>query len=139
MNTNEHKEEAEGVLLTRRIIGCAMRVHNTLGAGFLEKVYENALTHELNKNGIAVEQQKTIKIFYDDVLIGSCVADLIIEGRVLLELKATTGLADEHIAVCLNYLRVTKIPVCLLVNFGKPRLQIKRLVGDTYTDISDPI
>jgi GxxExxY protein len=131
MNTNERKEKMEP-LLTEKIIGCAMKVHNTLGAGFLEKVYENAMVHELRKNGLFVEQQKPIPVFYDAVCVGDYVADLIVEGKVLVELKAISGLIDEHTAICLNYLRCTKLGVCLLINFGKPRLQFKRLVSDVY-------
>src|ERR1043165_4900092 len=115
-------------LLTERVIGAAMKVHNALGAGFLEKVYENALVHELGKMGLSVEQQKAIPVFYDGVCVGDYVADLIVEGKLLLELKAIAGLTDEHTAICLNYLRCAKLPVCLLFNFGKPRLGFKRLV-----------
>jgi GxxExxY protein len=119
-------------LLTERIIGCAMKVHNTLGAGFLEKVYENALVHELRKNSLCVEQQKPIPVVYDNVCVGDYVSDLIVERQVLVELKALAGFTDEHTAICLNYLRCATLPVCLLLNFGKPHLQIKRLVSQYY-------
>jgi GxxExxY protein len=125
-------------LLTEQIIGAAMRVHNVLGAGFLEKVYENALVHELRKMGLKVEQQKAIPVFYDGVCVGDYVADLIVEGQVLLELKAVTGLTEVFTAICLNYLRCTELGVCLLLNFGTPRLQVKRLVGESY-DLANPI
>ncbi|HUO06828.1 MAG TPA: GxxExxY protein [Phycisphaerae bacterium] len=118
--------------LTEQIIGAAMRVHNTLGVGFLEKVYENALAHELRKMGFTVLQQHPIPVYYDGIVVGDYVADLVVEGKVVLELKTARALADEHTSICINYLHACKLPVCLLINFGTPRLQFKRLVGDTY-------
>lgn len=113
--------------MTEKIIGCAFSVINSLGCGFLEKVYENALAIELNEAGLAVEQQKPIKILYRDVLVGEYVADLLVEGKVLVELKAAQALEDAHHAQCLNYLKATGNPVCLLLNFGRPELQIRRV------------
>ena len=112
--------------LTERIIGCAFRVHNVLGCGFAEKVYENALVHELRKAGIAVCQQVPIDIWYDGVLVGKYVADLIVEGSVLVETKAVRAFDDGHTSQCLNYLAATKLTVCLLLNFGK-RVEVRRL------------
>jgi GxxExxY protein len=117
--------------LTEVIIGCAMRVHNKLGIGFLEKVYENALLHELRKAGFNVQQQHALPVYYDGVIVGDFCSDLIVEGKVLIELKAIRAFAEEHTAICMNYLRASNLPVCLLINFGTPRLAIKRLVGDT--------
>jgi len=113
--------------LTERIIGCAFRVANTLGSGFLEKVYENALAHELGKNGLKVVQQHPVPVYYDGVLVGDFSADLLVEGTVLLELKAVQEFHDIHTAQCLNYLKATGLPLCLLMNFAKPRVEIKRL------------
>ena len=90
MSSND--KEADG--LTERIVGCAFTVSNALGAGFLEKVYENALAHELRKAGLQVEQQKPIGVVYDNVLVGDYIADLIINGEVILELKAAKALDD---------------------------------------------
>ena len=118
--------------LTERVIGCAMKVHNTLGAGFLEKVYENALVHELRKNGFQVEQQKPIPVMYDNVCVGDYIADLIVEGVILVELKAIQTLDTIHSAQCINYLAATKLPVCLLINFGK-RVEVKRIAGPTLS------
>jgi GxxExxY protein len=115
--------------LTERIIGCAFTVANTLGCGFLEKVYENALAHELRKNGIFVEQQKAIGVIYDGVVVGEFFADLLAEHTVILELKAAKEHHDVFTACCLNYLKATRKPVCLLLNFGMPRLDIKRYRG----------
>ena len=122
MNTDE--EQLNG--LTERIIGCAFRVHNVLGFGFAEKVYENAMVHDLRKSGLQVQQQVPIKIWYDGVLVGEYIADLIVEGFVLLEIKAVKAFDDGHIAQCLNYLAATKLPLSLLLNFGK-KVEVKRL------------
>ena len=125
--------------LSEKVLRCAVKVHSALGCGFLEKIYENALVHELRKEGLQVEQQKPIVIRYDGVVVGEYVADLVVEGKLLLELKAIAGFSAEHTAICLNYLRATKIPVCLLLNFGRTALQIKRLVGDNYIDFPEKI
>lgn len=126
MNADERRSELARI--TRRIIGCAYRVSNTLGSGFLEKVYENALAHELRKDGLAIRQQHSVQVRYDGVLVGDFVADLLVEDSALVELKAVQGLDDAHMAQCMNYLRATGLRVCLLINFGKPRLEIKRVV-----------
>ncbi len=114
--------------LSERILGAAFKVHNTLGAGFLEKVYENALVHELRKDGIAVEQQRAIQVKYDGILVGVYQADLIVDGRVLVECKAVSSFDPVHEAQLLNYMRATGIRVGLLLNFGRPKLQYRRLV-----------
>jgi GxxExxY protein len=141
MNTNINKEGSivTTPLLTERIIGAAMKVHNTLGPGFLEKVYENAMVHELRKMGLFVEQQRPIPVYYDGVCVGDYVSDLIVEGKVLLELKAISAFSSEHTPICLNYLHCAKLPVCLLINFGQKRLQVKRLVSDWYNQEDSPI
>lgn len=122
-------ENPEINLVTEEVIGCAYTVGNTLGNGFLEKVYENALAHELRKSGLSVTQQEKIEVRYDGVVVGEYVADLIIDGSVLVELKAVKVLDDNHLAQCLNYLKATGLYVCLLINFGSPRVQVKRLVN----------
>ena len=114
--------------ITETIIAAAYQVTNTLGVGFLEKVYENALYYELRKQGLSVEQQKTIKVRYDGVDVGEYFADLLVENQVLVELKAVKAFDEIHMAQCLNYLKATGMKVCLLLNFGKPRLDIKRIV-----------
>jgi GxxExxY protein len=115
--------------VTERIIGCAFTVANTLKCGFLEKVYENALAHELAKNGLVVAQQIGITVDYDGVIVGAYTADLLVEDTVLVELKTVKVLDAIHSAQCLNYLVATGLQVCLLFNFGNPRLEIKRLVN----------
>ena len=116
--------------ITERVIGCAYTVANTLGTGFLEKVYENALAYELRKAGYAVQQQSSIQVRYGDVVVGEYVADILVESSVLVELKAMKGLDDIHTAQCLNYLKATGLQVCLLINFGGRRVQVKRIVND---------
>ena len=118
--------------LTELIIGCAYTVGRELGVGFLEKVYENALAHELVKVGLRVKQQEPIQIFYDRVLVGEYVPDFIINDEIIVELKAVKNIDSAHIAQCLNYLKATHKQICLLINFGSQRVQIKRLAGSTY-------
>jgi GxxExxY protein len=125
MNTDEHRLNE----ITENIIRCVYAVANTLGNGFLEKVYENALAHELRKAGFLVEQQKGIKVRYDGVVVGDYMADLLVQKEVLVELKAVKTLDNIHIAQCLNYLKATGLKVCLLLNFGTPKVQIRRLVN----------
>jgi GxxExxY protein len=116
-------------LLTEKIIGCAFRVSNELGCGLLEKVYENAMVYELRKNGLFVEQQRRFKVFYDGMEVGEYVADLVVERTVLLELKAIKNFDDSHSAQCINLLAITKLLACLMMNFAKPKIEIKRFRG----------
>ncbi len=126
MDTDEHGLNA----LTQLAIGCAYRVSNTLGAGFLEKVYENALVIELRKAGLAVEQQKPLPVRYEGQIVGDYIADLLVEDAVLIELKAVSALDDVHLAQCINYLKAADLKLCLLMNFGKPRVEIRRIRND---------
>jgi GxxExxY protein len=116
--------------LSTRIIGCGLRVAGTLGNGFLEKVYENALAHELRKAGLGVEQQRGITVMYDGVMVGEYFIDLLVETSILVELKTVAELRGAHRAQCLNYLRATGMHLCLLMNFGRPRLEVRRVVFD---------
>ena len=115
--------------LSDRIIGCAYAVSNGLGAGFLEKVYENALAHELRKAGLRAEQQRPLIVKYDGVVVGEYAADLLVADCILVELKAVKALDDIHLAQCLNYLKATGLSLCLLINFGKPRVDVRRVVN----------
>ncbi|OGB99948.1 MAG: GxxExxY protein [candidate division NC10 bacterium RIFCSPLOWO2_12_FULL_66_18] len=126
MNTDEERLND----ISGRVIGAAMTVSNTLGAGFLEKVYENALVHELRRSGLRVEQQRPLAVTYDGVIVGEYAADVIVEGSVILELKAVRVVDQVHVAQCLNYLKATGMRLCLLLNFGSPRLQVKRIIRD---------
>jgi len=123
MNTDTHRLNE----ITEKIIGCAFKVTNTLGSGFLEKVYENALVHELRKINIKVKQQESIEVYYDNIVVGEYTADILVEGNVLIELKAVKNLDEIHVAQCINYLRATGLKLCLLLNFGNPKLEIKRI------------
>ena len=112
--------------LTEKIIGCAMKVHSKLGPGFLESVYQKALTHELRKAGLKVECEKPIAVHYDGVAVGDFSADVLVEDRVLLELKANQTLAPANEVQLVNYLTATGIEIGLLLNFGAERLEFKR-------------
>ena len=115
--------------LTERIIGCAYLVHNTLGPGFLEKVYENSLRIELQKAGLKVKQQEPINVYYNDELVGEFYADLMVDGCVIVELKAIRELAKEHEVQIVNYLNATGINDGLLINFGSS-VSVKRKYKD---------
>ena len=108
-----HKE------ITDQILKAYYKVYNHLGYGFLEKVYENALGIELQKAGLFCERQKPIKVFYDEKVVGNYFADLVVNDRVIIELKAAIGICEEHECQLINYLKATEIEVGLLLNFGK--------------------
>jgi GxxExxY protein len=110
--------------LTQRVIGCAFRVHNQLGAGYLEKVYENALAIELGEAGLAVQQQCPIKVYYHGQPIGDFFADLLVESCLIVEIKAVREIAREHEVQLVNYLTATSINDGLLLNFG-PSVNVK--------------
>ena len=122
-----HADEASVNRLSERVIDCAFQVLNTLGAGFLEKVYENALVHEIRKAGLTVAQQQGITVAYDGIVVGEYNVDLLVEGTIIVELKAIKALDNAHTAQCLNYLKATGLHLCLLLNFGKSRLEIHRI------------
>lgn len=116
--------------ITRPIIAGFYQAYNTLGYGFLEKVYENALALELRKRGLKVEKQRPINVYYEGELVGEYFADLLVEGCVIVEIKTVEALCDEHFAQLLNYLKATDIEVGLLLNFG-PKPQARRKVFET--------
>ncbi len=105
--------------ITERIIGCAFTVHSKLGTGFLEKVYENALALELGKNRLSVQQQVPVTVHYDGFSVGEYFADLLVENRIICELKANQAIAPEHEVQLVNYLAATGFDIGLLINFGK--------------------
>ena len=102
---------------------------NTLGAGFLEKVYENALALELRRAGLTVTQQHGVTVTYDGAVVGEYFVDLMVNDALLVELKTVRALDEAHCVQCVNYLKAAGLPLCLLLNFGKPRLEIKRVVN----------
>ena len=124
--TEMTREELDS--LTRKVIGAALRVSSTLGHGFLEKVYENSMVHELPKIGLRVEQQRPVQVRYDGQIVGDYITDILVERAIVLEIKACEGLDRSHYSQCANYLRATGLRACLLLNFGKPRLELKRIV-----------
>jgi GxxExxY protein len=115
--------------VTQEIIGCAYKVGNTLGSGFLEKVYENALSYEMSKAGLNVERQVKLNVYYESIIAGEYIADIIVEQKVLVELKSVKALNDDHMAQCMNYLKATGLPVCLLINFGRNKVDVKRIAN----------
>ena len=114
--------------LTARIIGAAYKVSSTLGSGFLEKVYENALAIELREAGLSSRKQHAVKVRYRGEVVGNYLTDLLVEGSVVVEIKVVDGLEASHRAQCIHYLRATGLRVCLLLNFGRPRLELRRIV-----------
>ena len=112
--------------LTRKIIGCALDVTKELGSGFLESVYEKAMTVALTDAGIPHETQRPIRVRFRGETVGDYVADILVENKVIVELKAVRAITREHEAQIINYLNATRVEVGLLINFGKPKLEFKR-------------
>ena len=125
MNTDKHGLD----LITERIIGCAFKVANAPGSGFLEKVYENALVIELSNVGPRFEQQKLIQVNYNGKVVGDYIADLVVEDSVLVELKAAKSLDEIHMAQCMNHLKTARLRPGLIINFGRPKIEVKRIIN----------
>jgi GxxExxY protein len=121
----KHKE------LTAKIIDCAYKVHRELGFGFLESVYQNAFMIELTKAGLQCEQEKRIQVRYDGRVVGDFVADIVVEDKVIIELKSVSQVHPAHAAQLVNYLKATGMEVGLLINFGE-QVEIKRKVLDHH-------
>jgi GxxExxY protein len=113
--------------LTRKIIGCAMKVHSTLGNGFQEVIYQRALAIELSYEGIAFEREKEMGVFYRGEHIGTRRVDFFVDDAIMVELKALVALEDVHLAQAINYLEAYKMEIGLLINFGAKSLQFKRV------------
>jgi len=129
MHTDDVDGESPLDPLTHRIIGASFEVAKTLGHGFLEKIYKNALAHELSLAGFKVEREVAFRIIYKELDIGAYLADLIVERAVVVELKAMDGpIGGVHLGQCINYLRASGLKRGLVINFGQPRLQWKRVV-----------
>jgi len=126
MNADIQKSRLDRISLG--FIGVAQQVSSTLGVGFVEKVYENSLVIELRKRGLEVEQQRPVHVHYDGQIVGDFIPDLMIEQEIVVEIKALPLLEPNHRQQCINYLRSTGCRVCLLLNFGRPRLETKRIV-----------
>ena len=112
--------------ITEKIIGCAFEVIKELGTGFLESVYEKALTMALREKGLQVQCQHPLNVHFRQQVVGEFYADLVVEGKVIIELKAVKAIAPEHQAQIINYLKATGIEVGLLINFGSPKIEYKR-------------
>jgi GxxExxY protein len=122
MNTDEFLNS-----VSFKVNGCAFAVANQLWAGYLEKVYENALVHEMRKQGLRVVQQVPLDVLYDGVVVGHYIADVIVENCILIELKAVEAISDAHVAQALNYQTTTVLPLWLILNFSASQLGIKRV------------
>ena len=130
MDTDGHGSETE---LSEAVIGSAFEIANVLGAGFLEKVYERALVHELALRGVNAKAQVSLPVCYKGQYIAEYVADLVVEEKVIVELKCVERFANEHLAQCINYLKVSGPKVALLINFQRPKLEWKRILLDRET------
>jgi len=116
--------------LTKTIIGCAYRVYNMLGFGFLESVYEKSLLIEFRKAGLKVQAQQPITVYYDDESVGDFFADVIVEDTVIIELKSVRRVVTAHEVQLVNYLTATRKDVGLLINFGERKVEVKRKVRE---------
>ena len=116
--------------LTEKIIGCAYRVYNKMGFGFLESVYEKCMLIELRKTGLNAESQKPITVYYEDEIVGEFVADIIVNDTIILELKSLRRIIKAHEVQLVNYLVATGKPAGLILNFGESKVDVKRKVKD---------
>ena len=123
--------------LTEKIIGCAYRVYNRMGYGFLESVYEKCLLIELIKAGLSAVSQKSITVFYDNKVVGEFVADIIVEDTIILELKSVRQIIQAHEVQLVNYLVATGKSIGLIINFGERKVEIKRKVRNFDEDLQD--
>ena len=117
--------------ISEKIIGAAYDVHNTLGSGFLEKVYQNALLIELKLQGLSAEAEKPITVHYRGEVVGNYIADIVVENKIILEVKAIKSLSEIHEVQLVNYLTATGIEIGLLLNFGKS-VEVKRRIKETH-------
>lgn len=126
MDTNKkdivHKE------LSYKVVGLAMEVYNKLGFGFLEKVYENALMVLFDKNEIHAQQQVPLRVYFEGKVVGDYYADILVDSKIILELKSVDGIADAHRAQVLNYLRATRLRLAIILNFAEKSLEYERIV-----------
>ncbi|KAA3618388.1 MAG: GxxExxY protein [Calditrichaeota bacterium] len=127
----KHKE------LSEKIIGCAYKVYNIMGFGFLESVYEKCLLIELRKSGLRAESQMPIDVYYDTELVGEFRADIVVEGIIILELKSVRQLMKTHEVQLVNYLVATKKDVGLLLNFAEMQVEVKRKVRKLDSSFSE--
>lgn len=108
--------------ITQIIVNSAYEVHRLLGSGYLEKVYENALIKELESKNLRCEQQIALEVYYKDYVVGNYIADIIVEGKIILEIKAIAGIEEKHLAQLLNYLKTTRKRLGFIINFGTRKI-----------------
>jgi len=120
--------------VTGKIIGCAMKVHSTLGNGFQEVIYQRALAIEMEKQGLRYEREMEMAIYYDDINIGSRRVDFFVEDNIMVELKALIKLEDVHLAQAMNYCQAYNLPIGLLINFGAKSLEFKRVYNVNHPE-----
>ena len=125
---NADMDRARLDMISQKVIGAAQRVSSNLGVGFLEKVYENALMLELERAGLAAAQQRPVHVTYGGRIVGDYIPDILVEDEMVVEIKALPSLEPNHRQQCINYLRATNLKVCLLLNFGRPRMEVRRIV-----------
>jgi len=118
--------------LSYEIIGIAMEVHNRLGSGFLEKVYENAMIILLNKKGVKSKAQFPIKIEFENQIIGDYIVDIFVENQIILELKSVNKIHEKHKSQIINYLKATNKQLGIIINFGNDRLEYERIINTRY-------
>ena len=128
MDTDGHGSEMD---LTDGVIGSAFEVANALGSGFLEKVYERALIWELSLRGLSAKAQVSFPVRYKGQHVGEYAADLVVEEKLIVELKCVEHFSNEHMAQCINYLKASGLRVALLINFQKPKVAWKRILPDS--------
>ena len=120
--------------LTHKIIGCAMKVHSTLGSGFQEVIYQRALDIEMNKQGLSFAREMEMTIFYEGIDIGTRRVDFFVEDKIMVELKAVVALNEAHLAQAINYLEAYQLPIGLLINFGSKSMEHKRVYNARHPD-----
>jgi GxxExxY protein len=123
--------------VTHKIIGCAMKVHSTLGNGFQEVIYQRALAIEMQKQGLAFQREMEMTIFYDGIDIGTRRVDFFVEDKIMVELKAQIALEEVHLAQAMNYCQAYNLPIGLLINFGAKSLEFKRVYNLTHSENRD--
>jgi len=123
--------------VTEMIIGAYYKVYNALGFGFLEKVYENAMVLELAETGFLIGQQQSIKVYYKGSVVGDYVADITVNDKIIVEMKACECLREEHVAQLMNYLKATNLEVGLLLNFGR-KPEFRRVVFSNHSFVALP-
>ena len=125
--------------LTHKIIGCAMKVHSTLGNGFQEVIYQRALAIEMTKQGLGLQREVEMKIYYEGEDIGTRRVDFFVEGKIMVELKALIALEDVHLAQAMNYCQAYNLPIGLLINFGARSLEFKRVYNVKHPENKKPV